>query len=182
MVLTENSCIGIALAVLSPVKDSKYFWWSVFIQSLTACLAMPAEVPEAGSLPKCNNLFKWVVNKIWIVMSAWFVLPNFSVFYTGLRMQRIGTGVVEATNCLNECADSGELKFVYCTVSALCYSTRLNPLRIIVTGHVWKGGLYTLASAFVLSSTTVREQDLSIFPPPPFHHSHISFQWRCYPD
>lgn len=45
-------------------------------------------------------------------------------------------------------------------VSALWYSTQLNPLRIIVAGHVWKVGLYIFLASFMLSSTPVRVQDL----------------------
>jgi hypothetical protein len=36
---------------LSPVKDSQNFLWSLFVQSLTALLAIPTEMPQAGSGP-----------------------------------------------------------------------------------------------------------------------------------
>jgi hypothetical protein len=33
---------------LSGIKDFQYFWWSLFVMSLTAFLAIPAEMPQAG--------------------------------------------------------------------------------------------------------------------------------------
>jgi hypothetical protein len=32
-------------------QDSQYFWWYLFVQSLTAFLAIPAETPLAGLFP-----------------------------------------------------------------------------------------------------------------------------------
>jgi hypothetical protein len=50
VLLTESPCRN-PFACLSPVKDSQYFLWSLFVQSLTAFLAIPAEMPRAGSGP-----------------------------------------------------------------------------------------------------------------------------------
>jgi hypothetical protein len=37
------------LACLSPITDSQYFLWFLLVQSLTAFLATPIEMPQAGS-------------------------------------------------------------------------------------------------------------------------------------
>jgi hypothetical protein len=38
-------------ACLSPVKDLQYFLWFAIVQSLIAFLAIPMEMPQAGSGP-----------------------------------------------------------------------------------------------------------------------------------
>jgi hypothetical protein len=49
VLLTEGPCRN-PFACLSPVKDSQYFLWSLLVQSLTALLAVPTEMPQAGSV------------------------------------------------------------------------------------------------------------------------------------
>jgi hypothetical protein len=38
-------------ACLSPVMASQWFLWLLYVQSLTAFLAAPVEMPQAGSGP-----------------------------------------------------------------------------------------------------------------------------------
>jgi hypothetical protein len=50
VLLAEGPCIS-SFACLSPVRDSQYSWCFLLIQSLTALLATPLEIPQAGSGP-----------------------------------------------------------------------------------------------------------------------------------
>jgi hypothetical protein len=56
VLLAEDHSIS-PFACLSPVMDSQGFLWFLFVQSLTALLATPIEMPQAGSGPtnRCSD-------------------------------------------------------------------------------------------------------------------------------
>jgi hypothetical protein len=64
--LTEIPC-RIPFVCLNPVNDFQDLWLSLFVQSLTDFLVIPAEMPQVGSGPIKGLLNPYLVN--------WSVLP-----------------------------------------------------------------------------------------------------------
>jgi hypothetical protein len=50
VLLTEETCVSV-FACLSPLTEYQCFLWSLIVQSLTASLATPFEMPQSGSGP-----------------------------------------------------------------------------------------------------------------------------------
>jgi hypothetical protein len=79
VLLTKHPCRN-PVACLSPVKDSRYFLWSLFVQSVTAFLAVPDEMPQAGSGPMSGHSDP--------DFASWWAISDESMSPSSLRPQR----------------------------------------------------------------------------------------------
>jgi hypothetical protein len=71
-------------AYFSPVVDSQYFLWFLFVQSLTAFLAAPIEMPQARSKSKPSRCRRYVPPK----RQAFSELPRRSYHCENMRSNR----------------------------------------------------------------------------------------------